>query len=109
MKLEIRKALDAQRSQEVVLETLKPSQMNRLQRSIVSDRVPAVGKDSTVRVSKFLANTLKSLELYLQDNVHAGEHWKVSISLTIFELPLTNSIVSREIIELAFPILVGHL
>lgn len=80
MKLAISKAWEAQKGQEAVLETIKPSRMNRLQRSLVSGRVPTVAKDSTVRVGEFLVNTLKSLDLYLQDNVTEVENWEVSIA-----------------------------
>lgn len=78
IKLGIAKALEAHRSQEAVLETIKPSGMNRLQRSLISGRVSSVSKDTTVRVSNFLANTIKAMEAYLQDHVEADDNWKVS-------------------------------
>jgi hypothetical protein len=79
LKLDIAKALDAQQSQEAIIDTLKPSKMNRLQRSLVSSRVPAVAKDSTVRISEFLKSTLKAIAMYLQNHVQANEDWKVSL------------------------------
>jgi len=68
--------MQAKKAEEVDIETLKPSKMNRLQRSLVKGRVPAVAKDSTVNVSDFLVNALKGLQSYLQ--AHTGEqlHWK---------------------------------
>jgi midasin len=75
--VEISAAMDACKSQEKGIETLKPSKMNRLQRSIVKGRVPAVGKDSTVNVSTFLANTLSTLNRYLQGYNEVGQEWKV--------------------------------
>jgi hypothetical protein len=70
-------ATDAMNQQGVVLRTLKPSKMNRLQRSIVSGHVSAVADDSTVRVSKFLSNTMAVLSRYLRDHVKVDD-WKVS-------------------------------
>ncbi|KAE8442887.1 hypothetical protein EG329_002559 [Mollisiaceae sp. DMI_Dod_QoI] len=58
------------------LETLKPSKMNRLQRSLVKDRVSAVSKDSTVNMSGFLAGTLSCLRDYLLNNVQNFENLK---------------------------------
>ncbi|KAF7863118.1 hypothetical protein EAF04_007201 [Stromatinia cepivora] len=75
-KLQIAAALVAHQEQESVIPTLKPSQMNRLQRSIVSDRVASVAKDSTVRVSHFLMHTLKSINSYLNAHVMETDHWK---------------------------------
>jgi midasin len=74
--LEIAGAMQAKRAEKVDIETLKPSKMNRLQRSLVKERVPAVAKDSTVNVSAFLVSALKGLQSYLQ--THTGEqlHWK---------------------------------
>ncbi|TVY82548.1 Midasin [Lachnellula suecica] len=74
--IEIAAAMDVQTGQEVGLDTLKPSKMNRLQRSLVRGRVPAVAKDSTVNVSTFLANCLAVLKSYLQNNIGNGEQWK---------------------------------
>ena len=79
LKLAISAAKAIQQIQEVGLDSLKPSKMNRLQRSLVSGRVAAVAKDSTVRVSNFLTYTLKMLKIYLEENLQADKHWKVSI------------------------------
>ncbi|KAB8301531.1 hypothetical protein EYC80_003378 [Monilinia laxa] len=75
-KLQIAAALVAHQEQESVVQTLKPSQMNRLQRSIVSDRAASVAKDSTVRVSSFLMQTLKSINSYLNSQVMNSDNWK---------------------------------
>lgn len=77
-KLQIAAALVAHQEQGSVIQTLKPSQMNRLQRSIVSDRAASVAKDSTVRVSSFLMQTLNSINSYLNAQIMNSDHWKVS-------------------------------
>ncbi|ESZ93228.1 hypothetical protein SBOR_6384 [Sclerotinia borealis F-4128] len=75
-KLQIAAALEAHQEQQSVIQTLKPSQMNRLQRSMVSDRVASVAKDSTVRVSHFLMHTLKCINSCLNAHVTESDHWK---------------------------------
>ncbi|KAF7879819.1 uncharacterized protein EAF02_007989 [Botrytis sinoallii] len=75
-KLQIAAALEAHQEQESVIQTLKPSQMNRLQRSMVSDRVASVAKDSTLRVSHFLMHTLQSINSYLNIHVKANDSCK---------------------------------
>ncbi|KAH7416678.1 hypothetical protein BKA64DRAFT_566614, partial [Cadophora sp. MPI-SDFR-AT-0126] len=75
--LEINAASKARFAQEVDLEALKPSKMNRLQRSLVKGRVSAVTKDSTVNVSAFLQNTLMALAAYLQSHTGSNDSWKV--------------------------------
>ncbi|TVY40595.1 Midasin [Lachnellula occidentalis] len=74
--LEVAAAMEAQIGQETGIDALKPSKMNRLQRSLVRGRVPAVAKDSTVNISTFLAHCLAALKSYLQNNI-AGGDWKV--------------------------------
>ena len=71
--------MEAQQSQEFGLDSLKPSRMNRLQRSLISGRVSAVAKDSTVRASNFLTSTLNAFKEYLEQTVQVGEHWSVGI------------------------------
>ncbi|TAQ87529.1 hypothetical protein B7494_g4151 [Chlorociboria aeruginascens] len=73
LKLEISQCLKALQSQKVRAEHLKPSKMNRLQRSLIN--IPAVAKDSTLRVWGFLADTLRDLSAFLQENVKADESW----------------------------------
>ncbi|KAK1598724.1 ATPase [Colletotrichum navitas] len=54
----------------------KLASLNRLQRSIVSDRVAPVAKDSTVRVSKFLSRTLQVIRTFIQGNLTTCQGWK---------------------------------
>jgi hypothetical protein len=65
-----------------ILKTLKPSKMNRLQRSLMSGRVPAVANDSTVHASNFLSNTIDVLRRFLSDHVEVDD-WKVSGFLAV--------------------------
>lgn len=58
------------------LETLKPSQMNRLQRSMVANRIPAATKDSTFRTATFLHETLQHLGIYLQSSSTTSMSWR---------------------------------
>lgn len=66
--LDILSAHDAIQAQAAPLATLKPSQMNRLQRSMCRDRLPSVAKDSTIGVATFLEDILGVLKAYLQEN-----------------------------------------
>jgi midasin len=76
--------MEAQQSQEVGLDKLKPSKMNRLQRSLVSGRVATVAKDSTVRISNFLTHILRIFKTHLEENPEANNHWKVSVLILIY-------------------------
>ncbi|KFY35146.1 hypothetical protein V494_06163 [Pseudogymnoascus sp. VKM F-4513 (FW-928)] len=58
---------EAQQEQLRTLSTLKPSQMNRLQRSMVRDRVSAVAKDSTATIAEFLRESLQTFHEFLQN------------------------------------------
>jgi midasin len=75
--IEISVAMDVQSGQATGVETLKPSKMNRLQRSLVRGRVPAVAKDSTVNVCTFLTNCLTVLKSYVQCNAAGSSNWKI--------------------------------
>ncbi|KAF4625784.1 hypothetical protein G7Y89_g12380 [Cudoniella acicularis] len=75
--VEISGAMDAQRNQAEKIDTLKPSKMNRLQRSLARGRVPTVSKDSTVNVSNFLSKSMEILKAYLQDHLLADDYWKI--------------------------------
>ncbi|PVH69086.1 P-loop containing nucleoside triphosphate hydrolase protein, partial [Cadophora sp. DSE1049] len=75
--LEIDAASKAHATQENGIEALKPSKMNRLQRSLVKGRVSAVTKDSTVNVSEFLRNTLMALAACLQSHTGFNDSWNV--------------------------------
>lgn len=74
--IEIAAAMDLQTSQADELETLKPSKMNRFQRSLVRGRVPAVAKDSTANLAVFLSNFLMVLRSYLESNLNSNGYWK---------------------------------
>ncbi|KAL5322228.1 hypothetical protein ACEPPN_010200 [Leptodophora sp. 'Broadleaf-Isolate-01'] len=75
--IEISAATKAHMLQENSLEALKPSKMNRLQRSLVKGRVSSVTKDSTVNISEFLRNTLMALAAYLQSHTGPNDQWRV--------------------------------
>ncbi|PBP24206.1 ATPase [Diplocarpon rosae] len=74
--VDLNMAFQAYTSQETVLDTTKPSKMNRLQRSLVRARVPAVIKDSTLNISSFLHTTAKALSTYLQTHMGFNTQWK---------------------------------
>jgi midasin len=75
--VEISAARKAEIGQQEQIETLKPSKMNRLQRSLVRGRVPAVAKDSTANISDFLKTSLRALEVYVQGHTDARSDWKI--------------------------------
>ncbi|EPE31743.1 P-loop containing nucleoside triphosphate hydrolase [Glarea lozoyensis ATCC 20868] len=74
--IEIDQAVSMQRTQIEGTSTLKPSKMNRLQRSLVRERVPTVSKDSTINISGFLEFVLAALKAYIQSHCHDAEHWR---------------------------------
>ncbi|KAG5981587.1 hypothetical protein E4U55_002764 [Claviceps digitariae] len=47
----------------------KLASLSRLQRSLISDRVAAVSKDTTVKLSTFLSSTMDAVESYLQQDL----------------------------------------
>ncbi|KAG5948870.1 hypothetical protein E4U53_006121 [Claviceps sorghi] len=51
----------------------KLGSLSRLQRSLISDRVAAVSKDSTVKLSTFLSSTMASMEIYLQQDLDSSD------------------------------------
>jgi midasin len=69
-------ALHAQAAEYESTGILKPTKMNRLQRSRVKDRVPVVSKDSTVNISGFLEFLLATLQVYIQSHFQEAENWK---------------------------------
>jgi midasin len=70
-------ALELLAEQDGVLKELKPSKMNRLQRSLISTRVSSVASDSTVGAANFLSNTIAILRKYSSHQVEVDD-WKVS-------------------------------
>lgn len=81
LSLSVAAAREAQKFQEAAMTILKPSQMNRLQRSMISAQHSAVAKDSTARVASFLSSTLQELQGYLQVHVEMNENWIVSFPI----------------------------
>jgi hypothetical protein len=77
LNLDLRAASEALQDQSKALETLKPSQMNRLQRSMVRGRLPALAKDSTTHVTSFLAYVIDTVRSYLEQNINKTQYWKV--------------------------------
>lgn len=77
---EITTAFNAQNTQSRDVKTLKPSKMNRFQRSLVKDRVSAVAKDSTTNVATFLHNFLDVAKQYLQTHSQGDQNWKAQKS-----------------------------
>ncbi|RFU29962.1 hypothetical protein B7463_g6350, partial [Scytalidium lignicola] len=75
-KLDIYAASDAVKMEESAIIIIKPSKMNRFQRSLISTRVPAFAADSTVHVSNFLERALKMLAEYLRVHSNADDHWE---------------------------------
>ncbi|KAF9871646.1 denitrification regulatory protein nirq [Colletotrichum karsti] len=74
--LEIQRGQFAITSQANKAKAAKLASLNRLQRSIVSDRIAAVAKDSTVRVYKFLLKTLQNIRAFIQANLNTARGWQ---------------------------------
>ncbi|KAH6978698.1 hypothetical protein EDB82DRAFT_546712 [Fusarium venenatum] len=53
----------------------KLNALNRLQRSLVSDRVAAVSKDATVKLASFLVSTINTTKEWLGFNFESSESW----------------------------------
>ncbi|RDL37384.1 Midasin [Venustampulla echinocandica] len=77
--IEITNAMNAQSGQASGIETLKPSKMNRLQRSLVRGRVAATAKDSTTNIDAFLTALLLRLKGFLHSSLHSDNdgQWKM--------------------------------
>jgi hypothetical protein len=71
LQLNVLAAHDALQTQSETLASLKASQMNRLQRSMVRGRVPIVEKDSTVNAATFLLHTLEIFQEYVKQNMRS--------------------------------------
>lgn len=71
--LEIQHAQQAMQSQIQTLDRTKPSTLNRLQRSLVSDQVASVAKDSTVNVAGFLSSVVQLIEGYIDYSLQHSE------------------------------------
>ncbi|KAM0394946.1 hypothetical protein ACHAQC_004784 [Fusarium culmorum] len=53
----------------------KLNALNRLQRSLVSDRVAAVSKDATVKLASFLVSTINAIKEWLGFSFESSESW----------------------------------
>lgn len=71
--LEIQYAQRAMQSQIRTLDRTKPSTLTRLQRSLVSDQVASVAKDSTVNVAGFLSSVVQLVEGYIDYSLQSSE------------------------------------
>ncbi|KAK5990072.1 Midasin [Cladobotryum mycophilum] len=69
----IQQTLDQQRNQ---ARAAKLMSLNRLQRSLISDRVAAVSKDSTVRLAAFVSAVLNAMAEYLNFNLPLFDDWE---------------------------------
>lgn len=70
--------LDSSRKQAQVA---KLSSLNRLQRSLVSDRIAAVSKDSTVKLASFLSSMSMTVLEHIRGEVSVSKNWKVCCPL----------------------------
>lgn len=57
-------------------QTSKLSSLNRLQRSLISDRVAAVSKDSTVKLATFFTSMYGVIQQYLNFQFSSTESWR---------------------------------
>ncbi|POS81428.1 ATPase [Diaporthe helianthi] len=71
--LELQYAQQAVESQSRTLDRTKPSTLNRLQRSLVSDQVASVAKDSTVSVAGFLSSIVQVIGALIDDSLRRSE------------------------------------
>ncbi|KAK0748752.1 hypothetical protein B0T21DRAFT_279432 [Apiosordaria backusii] len=74
--LDIQKAEKDMAGQLSKVNVSKPSSLNRLQRSFVSDKVASLAKDSTVNSVRFLASIIKALKGYISENTSEAGQWK---------------------------------
>lgn len=76
-KLEICTAKSVQNYQRKSLKDLKPSLMNKFQRSLNKKKLSISTKDTTANVAEFLETTLKLLTDFLQGQLFITERWTV--------------------------------
>lgn len=67
---EIRRTIQKYQDQ---TQAAKLASLSRLQRSLISDRVAAVSKDSTVKLSTFLSSIMAAMESYLHQDLDASD------------------------------------
>ncbi|KAG6007079.1 hypothetical protein E4U21_006341 [Claviceps maximensis] len=75
---QIRLALQQSHSQ---AQAARLASLSRLQRSLISDRVAAVSKDTTVKLSMFLSSTLAAMEGYLQVDLDLSSSFLIRLQL----------------------------
>ncbi|POS87850.1 hypothetical protein EPUL_000412 [Erysiphe pulchra] len=80
--LEIKAIQSVQDAQREALKHLKPTKMNRFQRSLIKRRVTSISGDSTINVSDFVEHHLKSLAFFLQ-NFSTSDREQFAITKTI--------------------------
>jgi midasin len=71
----IQNILNAQQTQ---ARSAKLVSLNRLQRSLISDRVAAVSKDSTVKLGVFVSSLLNALTEFFGLELLSYDTWEVS-------------------------------
>ncbi|KAF7549141.1 hypothetical protein G7046_g8442 [Stylonectria norvegica] len=62
-------------------QSTKLTSLNRLQRSLISDRVAAVSKDSTVRLASFLTSTINAVREWLGFSFESSDSWKERVRI----------------------------
>ncbi|KAK4230784.1 hypothetical protein QBC38DRAFT_496176 [Podospora fimiseda] len=75
--LEIQKAENVMEAQLRRVNVSKPSSLNRLQRSFVSDKVASLAKDSTANSVRFLSSVLGAVKGYISERSEEIGTWKV--------------------------------
>ncbi|KAF5012617.1 hypothetical protein FDECE_1350 [Fusarium decemcellulare] len=75
---QLRNSIEDQRRQAQVN---KLTSLNRLQRSLVSDRVAAVSKDSTVKLASFLLSTINAVKEWLGFNFESFDSWMERVQI----------------------------
>ena len=74
--LDIQASEKAMEAQLVKVNLSKPSLMNRLQRSSVSDKVASLSRDSTVHAVRFLSVTLRTVKAFICEKTDEAGAWK---------------------------------
>ncbi|KAK7422363.1 AAA ATPase midasin [Neonectria punicea] len=59
----------------------KLNSLSRLERSLISDRVSAVSKDSTVKLASFLTSTINAMREWLGFNFESFDSWKERVRI----------------------------
>jgi midasin len=65
----------AMKAQSNNINLTKPSSLNRFQRSVISDQVATVARDSTVNGSVFLSTVFQDIETYLMEQLSDSSAW----------------------------------